>query len=137
MNNLIRGQYSEKVCEKAWPFAVVASLAVTSVATWNFTRSSEVNADENGSNAKIKNVIVLIGDGMGPSYMTAHRYMKDNPKTFEMESTEFDKHLVGTQKHIRKMNMKILQTLHRQQQLCQQGLKHIMRQFQLTMIKLK
>ena len=61
MNNLIRGQYSEKVCEKAWPFAVVASLAVTSVATWNFTRSSEVNADENGSNAKIKNVIVLIG----------------------------------------------------------------------------
>ena len=80
MNNLIRGQDSEKVCEKAWPFAVVASLAVTSVATWNFTRSSEVNADENGSNAKIKNVIVLIGDGMGPSYMTAHRYMKDNPK---------------------------------------------------------
>ena len=57
----------------------MASLAVTSVATWNFTRSSEVNADENGSNAKIKNVIVLIGDGMD-SYMTAHRYMKDNPK---------------------------------------------------------
>lgn len=42
----------------------MASLVVTSVATWNFTRSSEVNADENGSNAKIKNVIVLIGDGM-------------------------------------------------------------------------
>ena len=58
----------------------MASLAVTSVATWNFTRSSEVNADENGSNAKIKNVIVLIGDGMYSSYMTAHRYMKDNPK---------------------------------------------------------
>ncbi len=54
MNNLIRGQDSEKVCEKAWPFAAVVSLAVTSVATWNFTRSSEVNADENGSNAKIK-----------------------------------------------------------------------------------
>ena len=30
-----------------------------------------------------------------------------------MESTEFDKHLVGTQKHTQKMNMKILQTLHR------------------------
>ena len=42
-----------------------------------------------------------------------------------MESTEFDKHLVGTQKHTQKMNMKILQTLHRRQQLCQQGLKHI------------
>ena len=57
----------------------MASLAVTSVATWNFTRSSEVNADENGSNAKIKNVIVLIGM-VCTSYMTAHRYMKDNPK---------------------------------------------------------
>ncbi|QIE38724.1 alkaline phosphatase [Bacillus tropicus] len=88
----------KKFVKKAWPFAVIASLAVTSVVTWNFTRSSEVSADESGSNAKIKNVIVLIGDGMGPSYMTAHRYMKDNPKTFEMESTEFDKHLVGTQK---------------------------------------
>ena len=33
-----------------------------------------------------------------------------------MESTEFDKHLVGTQKHTQKMNMKILQTLHRRQQ---------------------
>ena len=37
---------------------------------------------------------------MGPSYMTPHRYMKDNPKTFEMESTEFDKHLVGTKQNI-------------------------------------
>ncbi|MGG0262049.1 alkaline phosphatase [Bacillus mycoides] len=84
--------------KKTWPFAVVASLVVTSVATWNVTRSSEVNADEKNSNTKIKNVIVLIGDGMGPSYMTAHRYMKDNPKTFEMESTAFDTYLVGTQK---------------------------------------
>ncbi|PGB02983.1 alkaline phosphatase [Bacillus toyonensis] len=84
--------------KKTWPLAVMASLVVTSVATWNVTRSSEVNADEKNSNTKIKNVIVLIGDGMGPSYMTAHRYMKDNPKTFEMESTAFDKYLVGTQK---------------------------------------
>lgn len=56
----------KKFVKKHTSFAVVASLAVTSVATWNFTRSSEVSADENGSNAKIKNVIVLIGDGMAP-----------------------------------------------------------------------
>ncbi len=87
-----------KFINKAWPFAIVASLAVTSVVTWNITRFSEVNAEEKESNTKIKNVIVLIGDGMGPSYMTAHRYMKDNPKTFEMESTVFDTYLVGTQK---------------------------------------
>ena len=83
--------------KKAWPFAVVSSLALTSIVTWNMTRSDVIKADEKENDAKIKNVIVLIGDGMGPSYMTAHRYMKDNPKTFEMEQTEFDKHLVGTQ----------------------------------------
>ncbi len=84
--------------KKAWPFAVVTSLALTSVVTWGVTRSDVIKADGKASDPKIKNVIVLIGDGMGPSYMTAHRYMKDNPKTFEMESTEFDNHLVGTQK---------------------------------------
>ncbi|MFV9511305.1 alkaline phosphatase [Tepidibacillus sp. LV47] len=47
--------------------------------------------------AKIKNVILLIGDGMGTSYTTAYRYMKDNPNTPEMEKTEFDKYLVGLQ----------------------------------------
>lgn len=83
--------------KKAWPFAVVSSLALTSIVTWNMTRSDVIKADEKENDTKIKNVIVLIGDGMGPSYMTAHRYMKDNPKTFEMEQTEFDKHLVGTQ----------------------------------------
>ncbi len=84
--------------KKAWPFAVVTSLALTSVVTWGVTRSDVIKADGKENNAKIKNVIVLIGDGMGPSYITAHRYMKDNPKTFEMEPIEFDKYLVGTQK---------------------------------------
>ncbi|SFJ36427.1 MULTISPECIES: alkaline phosphatase [unclassified Bacillus (in: firmicutes)] len=87
----------KKFMKKAWPFAVVSSLALTSIVTWNMTRSDVIKADEKENDTKIKNVIVLIGDGMGPSYMTAHRYMKDNPKTFEMEQTEFDKHLVGTQ----------------------------------------
>ncbi len=47
--------------------------------------------------AKIKNVIFLIGDGMGTSYTTAYRYMKDIPNTPVMEKTEFDKYLVGQQ----------------------------------------
>ncbi|PGA91580.1 alkaline phosphatase [Bacillus pseudomycoides] len=88
----------KKFMKKAWPFAVVTSLALTSVVTWGVTRSDVIKADGKANDPKIKNVIVLIGDGMGPSYMTAHRYMKDNPKTFEMESTELDNHLVGTQK---------------------------------------
>ncbi|WP_139822717.1 alkaline phosphatase [Tuberibacillus sp. Marseille-P3662] len=46
---------------------------------------------------KIKNVIFLIGDGMGPSYTTAYRMYKDDPKTKQMETTAFDRYLVGTQ----------------------------------------
>lgn len=55
-----------------------------------------VDAHERGNN-KIKNVIVLIGDGMGPSYMTSYRYFKDNPKTKHMDSIAFDPYLVGMQ----------------------------------------
>jgi alkaline phosphatase len=83
--------------KKTWPVAVVSSLALTSVVTWNMTRSDAIKANAQKKDAEIKNVIVLIGDGMGPSYLTAHRYMKDNPETAHMEKTEFDKHLVGTQ----------------------------------------
>ncbi|WP_172194313.1 alkaline phosphatase [Saccharibacillus qingshengii] len=44
-----------------------------------------------------KNVIFLIGDGMGPSYTTAYRYMKDKKSTPLMEKTAFDSYLVGAQ----------------------------------------
>ncbi|HLR51469.1 MAG TPA: alkaline phosphatase [Candidatus Avamphibacillus sp.] len=47
------------------------------------------------NNGKVKNVIVMIGDGMGPSYTTAYRYMKDDPITPHMETTVFDDYLVG------------------------------------------
>ncbi|NCT36296.1 alkaline phosphatase [Bacillus sp. EB93] len=46
---------------------------------------------------EIKNVIFLIGDGMGVSYTSAYRYLKDNPGTKVAERTEFDKYLVGQQ----------------------------------------
>ncbi|MFD1130584.1 alkaline phosphatase [Paenibacillus provencensis] len=45
----------------------------------------------------IKNIIFLIGDGMGTSYTSAYRYMKDDPSTKVMERTVFDPYLVGTQ----------------------------------------
>jgi alkaline phosphatase len=56
-----------------------------------------VRQDRQGKNKDIKNVIFLIGDGMGPSYLTAYRYYKDNPSTPVMEKTEFDPYLVGSQ----------------------------------------
>nr|WP_231478699.1 alkaline phosphatase [Virgibacillus halodenitrificans] len=56
-------------------------------------KGKDNNTSQN--NGKVKNVIVMIGDGMGPSYPTAYRYMKDDPSTPQMEKTVFDKHLVG------------------------------------------
>ncbi|MBH0020932.1 alkaline phosphatase [Pseudoalteromonas sp. SWXJ133] len=42
-----------------------------------------------------KNVIYMIGDGMGPAYTTAYRYFKDDPATKKVESTVFDTILKG------------------------------------------
>lgn len=42
-----------------------------------------------------KNVIYMIGDGMGPAYTTAYRYFKDDPTTKSVEKTVFDTMLTG------------------------------------------
>ncbi|MGS2721924.1 alkaline phosphatase [Paraglaciecola aestuariivivens] len=42
-----------------------------------------------------KNIIVLVGDGMGPAYTTAYRMYADDPATAEVEKTVFDRLLVG------------------------------------------
>jgi len=42
-----------------------------------------------------KNIIVMIGDGMGPSYTTAYRYFNDDQTTDKVERTIFDRLLVG------------------------------------------
>jgi alkaline phosphatase len=42
-----------------------------------------------------KNIIMIIGDGMGPSYTTAYRMYADDPNTPEVEETVFDRLLVG------------------------------------------
>lgn len=41
------------------------------------------------------NVIMVIGDGMGPAYTSAYRYFKDDPSTDIVEETVFDRHLTG------------------------------------------
>jgi alkaline phosphatase len=54
-------------------------------------------AEVNEGIGDIRNVIFLIGDGMGVSFTSGYRYFKDNPATFELESTEFGPYLVGQQ----------------------------------------
>ena len=42
-----------------------------------------------------KNIIMIVGDGMGPAYTTAYRMYADDPATPEVERTVFDRMLVG------------------------------------------
>ncbi|MGJ8680894.1 alkaline phosphatase [Paraglaciecola sp.] len=42
-----------------------------------------------------KNIIMIVGDGMGPAYTTAYRMFADNASTPAVESTVFDRMLVG------------------------------------------
>ncbi len=79
--------------KKLVTFGVLSTLVIGSFAGLR-QESAKANTEET---PEIKNVIFLIGDGMGPSPIAAHRYMKDDPSTKEMELTEFDKHLVGMQ----------------------------------------
>nr|WP_263327376.1 alkaline phosphatase [Neobacillus sp. Marseille-Q6967] len=83
----------KKFTKKLLPVAVLSSVAFGSlIGTY-----SPANAQSPKSNAEIKNVIVLIGDGMGVSYTSAHRYLKNDPSTKEAEKTAFDQYLVGQQ----------------------------------------
>jgi alkaline phosphatase len=42
-----------------------------------------------------KNIIIVIGDGMGPAYTTGYRYYMDNKNTPVVETTIFDELLTG------------------------------------------
>lgn len=53
-----------------------------------------------GNKQTPKNVIFMIGDGMGPSYNSAYRYMEDNKETHELDPVSFDQYLLGAQRTI-------------------------------------
>lgn len=71
-------------------FTVVAvTLLVTAC---NATQVSKVEVIEP---SHPKNIIMIVGDGMGPAYTSAYRYFNDDPNTAEIEDTVFDRTLVG------------------------------------------
>ncbi|MCK1984746.1 MULTISPECIES: alkaline phosphatase [Peribacillus] len=81
--------------KKVLPITLVSALAFGSL---SWSAADHVSAKGNQKKEpEIKNVIFLIGDGMGVSYTSAYRYLKDNPDTKVAERTEFDKYLVGQQ----------------------------------------
>ena len=61
----------------------------------NEPKSTEIEIQNVSTSTTPKNIIMIVGDGMGPAYTTAYRYIKDNPKTPEVENTVFDRLLVG------------------------------------------
>ncbi|NKE06016.1 alkaline phosphatase [Mesobacillus selenatarsenatis] len=87
---MIKANFKKKIL----PLAVLSTVAFGSIVG---TFNAEAKNDKKDHSAEIKNVIFLVGDGMGVSYTSAYRYLKDNPITPEAEKTEFDKYLVGNQ----------------------------------------
>jgi alkaline phosphatase len=87
--------FRNKLKKKLIPVAVLSTMAIGTII--GSLANNEVQAKEVAKKDEIRNVIFLIGDGMGVSYTSAYRYLKDNPATKEVEQTEFDKYLVGQQ----------------------------------------
>lgn len=85
-----------KLTRKILPMAVISTVALGSII--GTVSNEDVQAKQLKNNRpEVKNVIFLIGDGMGVSYTSAYRYLKDDPSTPVAEKTEFDKYLVGQQ----------------------------------------
>ncbi|WP_299491163.1 alkaline phosphatase [uncultured Shewanella sp.] len=72
---------------------VCAANMIFSFTATAITNNTDVNIQQPPS--RPKNIIVMIGDGMGPEYTSAYRYYQDNPNTEEVEETVFDRLLVG------------------------------------------
>ncbi|MEW8972085.1 MAG: alkaline phosphatase [Mesobacillus sp.] len=87
---MIKANFKKKIL----PLAVLSTVAFGSIVG---TFNAEAKNEKKDNSAEIKNVIFLVGDGMGVSYTSAYRYLKDDPNTTEAEKTEFDKYLVGNQ----------------------------------------
>ncbi|WRM72222.1 alkaline phosphatase [Staphylococcus aureus] len=77
---------------------MIVSTVFSSV-TPAIAQSDKSSKDESfavGNTKNPKNVIFLVGDGMGPSFNTAYRYYKNDSHAKEMTPTAFDSYLKGT-----------------------------------------
>jgi alkaline phosphatase len=86
--------FNKNFKKKLIPLAVMSTVAFSSLGT---TFSTAEAKETTKNNAEIKNVIFLIGDGMGVSYTSAYRYLQDSPDSKFVDRTELDKYLVGQQ----------------------------------------
>lgn len=59
---------------KFWKGLAISGLALSVVSAGSLVAAKEDNSAKNAANGKTKNLIVLIGDGMGPAQVSAARY---------------------------------------------------------------
>ncbi|WP_097677914.1 alkaline phosphatase [Bacillus massilinigeriensis] len=85
---------NKKLRKKVLSIGMMSALVVGSLVG---SHSTFAEAKAVKKEQEIKNIIFLIGDGMGVSYTSAYRYLKDNDKTNVVEKTAFDSYLVGNQ----------------------------------------
>lgn len=85
---------NKKFKKKLFPLAVMSTVVLGSLGG-SFSSAEAKTVKTN--HAEIKNVIFLIGDGMGVSYTSAYRYLKDGSDSKFVDRTELDKYLVGQQ----------------------------------------
>jgi alkaline phosphatase len=77
--------------------AAFVSLALSACTTTE--QSNDISSDNSIASSSLsspKNIIMIVGDGMGPAYTTAYRYFNDDPATAGIEQSIFDKHYVGS-----------------------------------------
>lgn len=89
--NFFIGKYMNKLVP-----SLLASMMVVSCSQLEASNNADSAQIKQTTNHTPKNIIMIVGDGMGPAYTTAYRYFHDDPKTDTIEQTVFDKHLVGS-----------------------------------------
>lgn len=88
---------SKKFTTSLITISLVAS-SIVGTAFASETTKSDSKVAVSGNTKNPKNIIFMVGDGMGPSYNSAYRHFADNPDTKEIEPTAFDRYLTGQQK---------------------------------------
>ncbi|EIT85690.1 alkaline phosphatase [Fictibacillus macauensis ZFHKF-1] len=77
------------------PFVLLAAISGGSLSI--SSTNGEARTETTNKQPEIRNIIFMVGDGMGPSTTTALRYWRDNHHTRTMEKTTFDRYFIGKQ----------------------------------------
>lgn len=91
----------KKILPTLLPTLLITALASACNATQNDVQTIANTAYKTNKNSiseahvPVKNIIMVIADGMGPAYVTAYRNFADDPATEAVERTVFDSYYVG------------------------------------------